>query len=1002
VSLLILTGIAHALLLAQNAQVSGLVRDTSGAVLSDAAVTLTKEETGVRYRSKTGSEGYYSIGAVQPGTYKVRVGRDGFQTAVRIGLKLETDESARIDFTLRLGPIADSISVTAESDYLETDESGVGTVIDRDLIEALPLAGRGLLTLLEVAPGVVITPAASGVEAGQFSAAGRRADANYLTVDGISVDDGIQLSFTASGAAAVEQTLGGAIPAYTALGSMQGLAPVEGVEEFRLETSTPRADAARMPGAHLSITTRSGNNAFHGGYSQYFRNEALDANDWFGNQGGQPRGPFRLNDFGATLGGPLKHNRTFFFMAEEDLRLRHSLAEMQFLPEQSARSIPGFAPPWLNQLPLPNGPEISPGIATYTVNAPRTSGVDSTDARVDHTFGSSTQFFARFSRAPSIDTQDHPGSLGQSILTMTANRITAGLDTAIGLTAANSLRLSYSSVAEAYAIETPGIEMSAYAPPLGLPSSASYAFSVLNLGLAIEDDQARAQQRQSNIVDRVSVSRGRHLIQFGADFRSLAPLLSSSPYFVSSLYSDLPSLAQGNIYVLSVTQRDPVAIHLTNLSLFAQDLWKVTPRFTLNYGLHWEYNPAPSAGDNALLFASVNLQNLTFQYAPQGTKLWQTAPGNFAPRLGFALRLVPGLVLRAAAGAYYDLGFGQALETAVADNTVSFLNVSTSTPTSALPFSFANDPAGLASATKIATGFRTPVSIQWNTSLEKEIAKRSVLAVSYLGSADRRLLRNELLLLPGLGYSNVFTNRGEASYQALQTQLRSRFSKRLQGLASFTWAHSIDNSSRTEDLFSPAVEWAGNVDRGDSSFDVRRAFSAALMYDLPHLRGWSLSTIFRARTGFPLTVNGIDSYFPAGEETRPNLVAGQPIWIGDPNAPGGIELNRAAFAMPPQLVPGTLGRNAIPGFGMSQLDLALQREFTVCDRVKAQLRLETFNTLNHPNFGNPDAFLGDPGFGKPSSMLDQFLGAGGPASGLAPVLQIGGPRSLQLAVRFRF
>jgi outer membrane receptor protein involved in Fe transport len=148
------------------------------------------------------------------------------------------------------------------------------------------------------------------------------------------------------------------------------------------------------------------------------------------------------------------------------------------------------------------------------------------------------------------------------------------------------------------------------------------------------------------------------LVQFGADFRALAPLLSSSPYFVSSLYSDLTSLAEGNIYVLSVTQRDPVAMHLTNFSLFAQDLWKVTPRFTLNYGLHWEYNPAPSADADTPLFASVNLQNSAIQYAAQGMKLWQTGPGNFAPRLGMAFRLAPGLLLRAAAGTYYDLGFG--------------------------------------------------------------------------------------------------------------------------------------------------------------------------------------------------------------------------------------------------------------------------------------------------------------------------------------------------------
>jgi hypothetical protein len=1001
VKFLIVAAMAPVLLLAENAQVSGLVRDSSGAILAGAAVILTKEDTGVRHQTKTGGEGYYSIGAVQPGVYKIRVNRDGFQPTVRMGLKLDTGESARIDFTLQLGPVTDSVNVQGSSEDVETDESAVGTFIGHDLIEALPLAGRGLLTLLEITPGVVITPAASGVEAGQFSAAGRRADANYLTVDGISVNDGIQLGFGSSGTAAVEQTLGGAIPAYTALGSMQGLVSIEAIEEFRVQTSGAQADAGRMPGAHLSITTRSGTNAIHGGYSQYFRNEALDANDWFGNQAGQPRGPFRLNDYGATLGGPLKRNRTFFFIAQEDLRLRHALPEMQFLPTASARTIPGFTPAWLTTgLPLPNGPEISPGIATYTVNAPRNSGVDSTDVRIDHGLTSSTRSFARFSRAPSYDNQEHPGLLASAVITLNATRFTTGLDSMIGPSINNSLRANYSSVAEGFAIDTPGIDMASFAPSLGLPGITSYAFSVLSLGLVIENDQARAQQRQANIVDQIGINRGPHLLQFGADFRGLAPRLSSSPYFVSSLYSDLPSLAQGNIYILSVNQRDPVAMQMGNLTLFAQDVWKVNSRLTLTYGLHWEYNPAPSSGGNAPLFASVNLQNSTIQAAAEGARLWEVGPGNFAPRLGMALRLRPGLTLRAAGGVYYDLGFGQALETEISNNTASFFNVSTSS--TSLPLSFASGDGSLTSATKLATGFRTPVSIQWNTSLEQEISRHAVLSISYLGSADRRLLRNELLLLPSLGYTNVFTNRGEASYQALQTQVRSRFSRRLQGLASFTWAHSIDNSSRSEDLFSPNAGWVGNVDRGDSSFDVRRAFSAALTYDLPWLRGWSVSGIFRARSGFPITVDGVNSYFPPGEETRPDLVAGQPVWIADPNAPTGVELNRAAFIMPAALQPGTLGRNAIPGFGMSELDLAIQREFVFKDRLRMQLRLETFNTLNHPNFGNPDTFLGDPGFGKPATMLDQFLGAGGPASGLAPALQIGGPRSLQLAVRFRF
>lgn len=1003
------TFLAPAMLLAQNVQISGLVRDSSGAIVSDAAVTLTKEDTGVRHVSKSNAEGYYAIPAAQPGIYKIRVSRDGFQTAIRMGVKLDVGENARIDFILRAGMLEDSVQVTAAQDVLDAEDTSVGTVFGRGLIEALPLSGRGLLTLLEVTPGVLITPATAGVEAGQFSSSGQRADANYLTIDGVSVNDGIELTGL-PGAPAVQQTLGGAIPAYTALGSMQSLVSLEAIEEFRMQTSSSGVDAGRMPGAHLAIITRSGTNQLHGSFFNYFRNEALDANDWFANQGGQPRGPFRLNDFGGTLGGPIVRNRTFFFFSQETLRLDHSLPEMQFLPTLDTRlSAPPPTLALLDALPLPNGPELSPGLGTYTVNAPRSSSVDSTSLRIDHTIGSSLQLFARFNRSPSLDLQDHPGELATSRLSLASNRITAGLDAMLSSTVSNSLRLNHSDVTEDSAINT-SVNLAPYAPQLALPGATGYSLDVLTLGLAISGDEANARQRQWNAADTLSVTRGAHLLQFGADFRSLSPSLSAIPYAVDSLYADLPSLASGSIYILSVNQRNPVSMRLSNLSLFAHDAWKMSPRFTLSYGLHWEFNPAPMAGGSIPLFASVNLNNSTVQAAANGTSLWKVGAGNFAPRLGAAYKLRPGLVIRAAGGIYYDLGFGTALETAISENTANFFDVSTTENPSLLNLNFAPSGPGLLAASKLAEGFRTPVSIQWNATVEQEVAKKAVVSMSYVGSADRRLLRKDLLALPNLGYVDVFTNRGSASYEALQTQVRSRFHQRLEGIASFSWAHSIDNSSQDGDLFSPDASWGGTVDRGNSSFDIRRSFSAALTYDLPSLsrgwlhaatRDWSTSGIFLARTGFPITVYGINSYFPAGDETRPDLLAG-PMWIPDANAPEGRILNRDAFAMPSAFVPGTLGRNSIPGFGMAQLDMAMQRQFALSDRWKAQLRIEAFNALNHPNFGNPDAFLGDATFGRPVSMLDQFLGAGGPSSGLAPALQIGGPRSVQIAVRFRF
>lgn len=199
-------------------------------------------------------------------------------------------------------------------------------------------------------------------------------------------------------------------------------------------------------------------------------------------------------------------------------------------------------------------------------------------------------------------------------------------------------------------------------------------------------------------------------------------------------------------------------------------------------------------------------------------------------------------------------------------------------------------------------------------------------------------------------------------------------------------------------------------DRASASFDVRHSVNAGLSWEMPAAarlrsfgRGWNWSGTLRARTGFPIDILDGENLLGIGFDnlTRPDLIPGLPLWLSDAGAPGGRRLNRAAFVVPAN-GQGTLGRNAIAGFGLAQFDLAVQRRFALGDQAALEFRAESINALNHPGFADPVRFLDSPLFGQPASMLQLMLGSGSPHSGLAPVFQPGGPRSMQATLRFVF
>jgi hypothetical protein len=406
-------------------------------------------------------------------------------------------------------------------------------------------------------------------------------------------------------------------------------------------------------------------------------------------------------------------------------------------------------------------------------------------------------------------------------------------------------------------------------------------------------------------------------------------------------------------------------------------------------------------------------QDLTL--APFGSSLWSTTYGNFAPRVGAAYSLTSkgDFVLRAGWGIYYDLGtdavglLGSAYPNVAADCcasvTVPLADTNPFLPVASLEPPFPDGAQGFAPNLKL------PRSYQWNVAIEKSFAGQQALAITYVGQAGRDLLRQEGVPQPNANFLGAFlftNNAAISNYDALQVQYRKPFSSRLQALFNYSYSHSLDSASNdTVAAISSTVISSAN-DYASSRFDSRHIFSGAATFAIPGFgskgalswatKDWSLEALLVARGGFPLNGSVLIATI-GGANPRPDRDPNQPVWIPNENAGGGKSLNPLAFTPGPAGQQGTEGRNDIPGFGLTQVDLSLGRRFALTERVALQFRTDAFNLLNHPNFSNPLAFIGlGTAFLSSSSMANQGLG------GLNSVFQQGGPRSLQLSLKLSF
>jgi len=1050
-----------ALAQSDTATVSGRITDQTDHVLYGTRVDAINVATGVGASALTNTEGIYVLPDLRPGPYRLVIEKEGFRKIILSDLILNVQDALSRNFTMQVGMVNDSIIVRAGREESNVS-AAVSTVVDQQFVDNMPLNGRSFQSLIQMTPGIVVTPATQGME-GQFSVNGQRSNANYFAVDGVSAN------FSTSISVNLGQSLGGSLPALTITGGTNSFVSVDAMQEFRIETSTYAAEFGRSPGAQISVLTKSGTNQFHGTSYDYLRNDVFDARNYF-NRPPQTKPPLRQNDFGGTLGGPIFKSRTFFFFAYEGLRLRQPQTESaNFYTKDARAAVSPEYQPFVNALPIPNGALVDPTcdnianpcLANLTASYSNPASFDAYSLRLDHSLKQRVTLFARYSHTPSDEGDRNFAAVESDSLN--TDSVTAGATASLSPTRVNDFRANWShSTGKAV------LTHDAFGGAMPLPFSAlgraadsfnrdldSIAFGFAGPGISLGSRAVNAQ-RQLNFIDTFSMTTGTHQLKFGGDWRRLTPTNQGYSGYALILMN-FGQLRSGTMGLVAAAASDPITVRLENWSLFAQDTWKAGRRLTLTYGLRWEINTPPtSTTPGKPLYAIQGIfDSNPLQLARPGTPLWHTRYNNIAPRLGAAYQLSSKTVLRGGFGLFHDLGYGGLLGELIFGfpYSRSSLTVAFGQPfdlrnpvLQAPSFSTSFSSISQSNIAAFDPNIQLPMTWHWNAAFERAMGSKQSLSSSYVGANGQRLLRPDFIVPPELiGRASISATRnaGYSHFNALQMQFDRRMSRGLQALLSYSLAKSSDLES--DDIGGNFFGAGLNANSATSlsqiqlpqlapsDFDIRHSFSAALSYEIPSpapewgpvgraaLEDWAVDAVARVSSPPSLNVRIGGVATDLGRyATQPDVVPGQPFWLDAPGQPGSKILNPDAFTLPPKGVLGDFPRNSLRSlFGISQTDIALRRRFHLTERVTLDFRAEFFNLFNHPMFGGPGApypFWGycigqpcagkqDPLFGKVASAigaLNEGLGGGGINGGQSPIYAVGGPRSSQFTLKLLF
>jgi hypothetical protein len=992
------------------AGLNGTVTDSSGRVLPQTHVTAVRSDTGLRREATSSSRGTYDIPELPVGVYTITFEHEGFKSLTFIDVEEVIGRTRTLDVTLQVSGRDERLEVSASSALIDRNTSAVTGLIEREQADELPLNGRDWASLTAYVPGAIDT---GGSNQRSIRFAGRGLDDSNWTYDGVDATN---------------------IVNQTQRTWVRLAIPLDAIQEFRVDSLTASAEEGATGGPQLNVTSPSGTNRLHGHLFEYLRNNVFDAPEpgWASNNEAHQQ-PLRLNQFGGSLGGPIKRDKTFFFLSSEAYRQNWGYPTSGDVPSPALiATVPTSSPIYGIIHAYPGaGPRTietstsDPNIDLLTCLCTQVANENSAMLRLDQHFSAKTTGFMRFNYDRSVDTQ--PLSAAATDL---EQRVSAPVSGALELlhifspTLVNEAKFGFNrSTDNVYNLNKTGIlyQIAISGGPGPGFVTQNYDYDSIYVGNSF------------SWIDNLTWVHGRHTFKFGAEIRHIE-LNQSSGEHGTITFSSVENLANNVVAKAKLTGALPVNhLRKNDYSGYAQDEYKWRPNLTLNLGVRYTifelFNEANGLA-NPFDFDTCGAQG----FCGIGASFGQQNYGDVDPRVGFAWAPRKGgrTVIRGGFGIYHEDGQLDD-QNLPAKNEVPSYQVKGGS----YPVVFTS-PGSLSPNAEQRDRKDTYVE-QWSLSAQRELPANFVSTVSYLGSHGVHLLETSVVNLyqppnyqpppqypafaAAIGWRGSV---GMSTYNGLSVGLRRSFSQGFLVAANYTWSHEIDNGSNGSgdgDEISPQNPLCLACETASGAWDARHVFNANAVYQLPFGHGkpllhdggiagaiagnWEVTTTALARTGFPVNVLLPSSYTAldgASGTLRPNLVRGVSL-----TPPGGKTIadwiNPAAFAAPLTTAQGTefgsAPRDLVRGPGTWQMDMGLGKHIPLTERVGMQFRAEFFNIFNHPQLGPPQATFSPAnttGFGSIITTVNLNTAIVNP---ITPVGS-GTPREIQFAMRVSF